>query len=332
MAEALDIQDTTYSGTVASYMITRQVVAADTIVKGCAYVQDGIKKQHTIPRIEVADLFQPRQATPTSQGTVVVDSKVLVPQDMMMYYEFNPRDFEQHWYAEKLKPRLLDRDLPQTAEAFMLMQTNKRVNEFFEYSYHQSRIQYNPSGDNIDPTTVGATASAAPYFYFDGFIKKLLDDANTIQVGSPEALTYSNIRAKFQLALNLVPVALLFRYGAGGLKFMVSYVDKLKYDQSLREDDFKNQNTTEKAVSMYDGYDVCPCAGIPENTFYLAIAKPDTDSNLWVGINSAEDTTLQLQRLQNNSELFFVKGLFKMDTQIGFPDQFVLYTLQTANP
>lgn len=329
MPEALDIQDTTYAGTVASYMITRQVVMADTMIKGCAYVQDNIKKQHTIPRIEVSNLFQPRQATPVSQGAVVIDSKVIVPQDMMMYYEFNPRDFEQHWYAEQLKPRLLDRELPQTAEAFMLMQTNKRVNEFFESSYHQSRIEYNPTGANVDPTTVGAPSNSAPYYYFDGFIKKLLDDGTTIQVPSPQALTSTNIRSKFQLAMNIVPKALLFKYGAGGLKFMVSYTDKLKYDQALREDTFKNNNTTEKSVDMYDGYDVVALAGLPENTFYLCIGKPDTDSNLWVGINSAEDITLQLQRLQNNSELFFVKGLFKMDTQIGFPDQFVIYTMQT---
>ena len=70
-------------------------------------------------------------------------------------------------------------------------------------------------------------------------------------------------------------------------------------------------------------------AGLPENTFYLAIQKPDVDSNTWLGINSTEDNQLQLQRLQNNSELFFVKGLFKMDTQVWFPDQFVLYTTLT---
>ena len=61
----------------------------------------------------------------------------------------------------------------------------------------------------------------------------------------------------------------------------------------------------------------------------IDLQKPDVDSNTWLGINSTEDNQLQLMRLQNNSELFFVKGLFKMDTQIGFPDQFVLYTTLT---
>jgi hypothetical protein len=44
MAEALDIADTSWSGPAASYMITRAVVGADTIQKGCIYVEDGIRK------------------------------------------------------------------------------------------------------------------------------------------------------------------------------------------------------------------------------------------------------------------------------------------------
>ena len=143
-------------------------------------------------------------------------------------------------------------------------------------------------------------------------------------------MTYSNIRDKFQAALNLVPKALLYRYGKAGLKFIVSYADQLKYEQALRQDLYKNQDTTESGINRYSGYDVVPVAGLPENTFYVCIAKPDIDSNLWLGINSTEDNQLQLMRLQNNSEMFFVKGLFKMDTQIGFADQLVIYTTLTA--
>jgi hypothetical protein len=49
-------------------------------------------------------------------------------------------------------------------------------------------------------------------------------------------------------------------------------------------------------------------------------------SNLYVGINSTEDNNLQLMRLQNNSELFFLKGLLKFDVQYGFGDQAFLFT------
>lgn len=329
MPEALAISDTSWSGPAASYMITRAVVGADTIEKGCIYVEDGIRKQKTIPRIEVSNFIQKRAATPISQATVAVDGVVIAPKDLMLYYEFNPRDYEQHFYAEQLQPKLLGRELPVTAENFMVMQTMKRLNEFFENAIHRSRIDYDPDGTALDPTTKGAAAGDASYFYFDGLLKRALAASGTISVPGAVALTKANVRTQFQAALDLVPQALLYRYGVGGLKFIVGYKTQRLYETALREDSFKNQDTTQKGINQYSGYDVVPCAGVPDDTFYVCIAKPDTDSNLWLGLNSTEDNQIQLQRLQNNSELFFVKGLFKMDTQIGFADQLVIYTTIT---
>lgn len=330
MAEALVINDTSWSGNGASYMITRAVVGADTIEKGAIYVEDGIRKKKTIPKIEVSGFMQRRAATPTSSGLIQVDGAVLNPQDLMLYTEFNPRDFESHFYAEQLQPKLLGRELPLNAENFVMMQMMKRLNEFFENAIWRSRTAYDVQGSAVDPTSKGEVAGASSYFYFDGLIKKALDNTGTIQVASPVALTASNIRDKFTLALNGVPPALLFRYGKGGLKFMISYLDKMKYEEALRTDTYKNIDSTETAQERFRGYDLVACAGIPENTFFVCIAKPDVDSNLWVGINSTEDNQLQMARVQANSEMFFIKGLFKMDTQIGFADQLVIYTTLTA--
>ena len=342
MSEALNIQDTSWSGPAASYMITRAVVGADTIEKGCIYVEDGIKKKKTIPRIEVSNFIQKRTATPTSQGSVDVDGRVLTPQDLMLYYEFNPRDYEQHFYAEQLQPKLLGRELPVTAENFMMLQTMKRLNEFFENAIWRSRVDYDPSGAAVNPTSKGDLADASSYFYFDGLIKKALD-ANTgtyptIVISSPLTLVagtagvgQENIGDALQRCYSAVPKALLYKYGEGGLKFHVSYKTQQVYEELLTvTNTFKNNDTTEKGINRYKGYEVKPLAGMPDNTIIVAISKPDIDSNLWLGINSTEDNQLQLMRLQNNSELFFVKGLFKMDTQIGFADQLVIYTTLTA--
>lgn len=340
--EALVINDTTYAGTVASYMITRAVVGADTVDKGCIYVKDGIKKKHTIPRIEVSGFMQRRAATPTSKGTVTVDGNVLTPQDIMLYYEFNPRDFEDHWYAEQQSPTLLARELPQTVETFMVMQQMKRLNEWFENAIWRSRTQYAPDGSAVDPTTKGAAAGDAEYFYFDGLIKKLLDGATvppvgqrTILVGSPATLVAGtagggeeNIGDALNRCYNLVPQAMLFKYGV--LKFLVNYKTQQTYEQFLTTQTFKNNDTTEKGINRYKGYDVVPLAGLPDNTIVVTFALPDISSQLWCGINSLQDNQLQIAKLQANSELFFIKGLFKMDTNAGFFDQVVLYTTLTA--
>jgi hypothetical protein len=337
--EAIVLNDTTYAGSVASYMITRAVVGADTIQKGCVYVKDGIKKKETIPRLEVTDFIQRRKATPTSKGTVTVDAKVLEPLDFMLYYEFNPRDFEAHWYAEQQSPSLLARQLPQTIEAFMMMQQMLRLNEWFENAIWRSRIQYAPDGATVvTPASKGAEAGDAVYYYFDGLLKRLLDDATTILVSTPATLVSGtagggeeNIGAALNRCLKLVPKALLQRYGKMGLKFMISYATKLVYDEFLTTTTtFKNNDTTERSIDRYKGYDVVPLAGMTDNTIVVCIAAPDISSNLWVGINSTSDNTLKLAALQANSEMYFMKGLFKMDTQSGFPDQVVLYTSITA--
>lgn len=332
MPEALVINDTSWSGPAASFMLTRPVIGADTIEKGCINVQDDIRKAYTLPRIEVTGFMQKRAATPISQGSVVVDGQVIAPKDLMLYYEFNPRDYEQHFYAEELEARLLNRELPVVAEDFMVMQTMKRLNEFFENAIWRSRIMYDPSGQNINPTSKGAAATDSAYYFFDGLIEKALAQAGTIQVPSPVTLTASNIVSTgFQPAYLLVPPAQLYKYGPGGLKWFISYPDQQNYEFYMQSvTTFKNQDTTQQGINRYNGYDVVPLAGMPASTFFVGVGKPDTDSNLWLGVNSLEDAMLELKQLQANSELFFVKGLFKMDTQIGFTDQLVMYTLQTA--
>lgn len=338
MPEALVIQDQSYSGKVASFMLTRAVVGAQTVQQGAVHVEDGIKKAYTIPRIDVSGFMQRRAATPVSKGTYTVDGKVLNPQDSMLYMEFNPRDYETHWYAEQLSPTLLARELPQTAGTFMLMITMKRLNEFFEYHTWRGRVQYAPDGAAVDPTTKGALAGDAQYYYYDGLIKRLLDDATTLLVSSPATLVsgtatggQENILDAFNRAYKMVPVALVGKYGIDGLKFIIGIPTQQIYEEALTTyTTFKNNDTTERSVNRYKGYEVVPCAGVPNDTIVVCVANPSNDSALWIGMNSVNDEQLQVARTQANSEMFFIKGLFKVDTQCGFPDQVVLYTKQTA--
>lgn len=334
MPEALVINDTTYAGEVASNMITKAVVGADTIEKGCIYVEDGIKKKRTIPRVDVTNIMQKRASIPTSSGNITVDARTLLPGDSMCYMEFNPRDFEQHWFAAQMNPKLLDAELPPTAENFVMLQLMKRLNEFFENAIWRSRLAYDPDGTNLDPTTKGAAATDNSYQYWDGLIVRALSDANTIQVPSPVALTggaSGNIITKFQAAYALVPASLLYKRGKMGLKLFVSYADQQKYENTMQLlTTFKNQDTSEAGINRYNGYDVVPLAGLPEHTFFWGMGRPDISSNLWMGINSTEDNELKMMPLQNNAEEWFIKGLFKTDTNYGFTEELVIYSTITA--
>ncbi len=330
MPEALLINDTTWSGEAAENLRYRSVVDVDTINKGVCTVKSDIRKQWTLPRVEVTDFMQKRQATPVSKGTITVDGVVVAPQDSMVYLELNPRDFEVHFFAEYLEARLLDRALPANAEAGIMAIVIKRLGEFFENAYWRGRKEYDVDNGGVDPTSKGDVAAAAAYQYFDGFLKRLLADSGTIKATSPVALTASNIYGKMTEAYQLVPYALLNKYGPLGLKVIAGYDTQRVYEDALTTAQFKNNDYTSKGINQYKGYDLVSCAGVPKDTFAFSIANPETiENNLYVGINSAEDNTLKFGQVANMSELWAIKGLFKTDTQVQFADQTVLYTTLT---
>lgn len=339
MADALILSDQNFSGTFANTMITRTTLDMDTVEKGCIYVIDGIKKSHSIPRVDVSNFVQARAATPLSAGSITVDRTVLTPQDYMVYLEFNPRDYEQHWFSYQLQRNLLNETLPETAESFTVYQTLRRLGEWNENSIWRSRKTFNPTNTSyVTAVSKGQDATDQQYQYYDGLIYKLLTDSTTIQtsgaVAIPASGTFSTTNGfkPFEDCIALTPKALLFKYGARGLKFHINAKTQLCYENFLTfQMNFKNNDATEKSINRYRGYDVVVCRGIPDNTVVLCISMPDIESNLFLGLNSTDDeSNVQLQRLQNNSELFFIKILMKADVAPGYADQIVMYTTITA--
>lgn len=331
---ALVINDTAYAGTFASYFWLPATFGMDTVQKGVVYVQDGIKKAHTIGRIDFSNPLQKRAATPTSSGTFTIDGRVLTPQDMMLYTEFNPRDFEQHWLAEQLSPTLLARELPVTAENYMMQMALNRTFEQVENGIWMGSTAY---------TAPPGSAGNGQLVFFDGFLKKMVSDAAVLKVASPNPLTAGvtggglyNIVDAMNALITLAAVnkkALLSngnRYNR--LKFLMSINSEQIYQTFLTTTlTFKGINTTDRGINKFKGYDIVPIAGFPDDTILFAEATDTTDSNLYVGMNSMEDNNLQLQKLQANSEIFFMKGLMKYDVQYGFSEQAFLFTTLTAS-
>lgn len=331
---AFDVQDTSYSGTFASYFWLPATFGMDTVSKGVVYVQDGIKKKHTIGRLDTVKPLQARKATPTGGSSFTLSSRSLEPKDIMAYWEFNPRDLEVHWEAEKLSPTLLAREVPVTLENYMLQMALNRALEQVESGLWVGSTEYtaNPGDDNNGQIC-----------FFDGFIKKLVNDAAVRKVANPGTLVSSgttgggnvliidafegllSLAAQYKKALLSRPT----RYTR--LKFIVSINTEQIYQTFLTTTlTFKGNNTTEQGINKYKGYEIVPLAGMPDNTIVLAEGLPDTSSNLYVGMNSVEDNQLQLARLQANSELFFLKGLMKYDVQYGFSEEVFLYTTLTT--
>ena len=329
---ALVINDTLYAGTFASYFWLPATFGMDSIEKGCIHVEDGIKKQHTIGRIDFANPLQPRQATPESSGTLTVDGRTLVPQDFQCYTEFNPRDYESHWLSEELTETLVDRQLPPTAENYMMSMGLERALEQVENMIWLGSLTY---------TAQAGTTGNGQLCFFDGFIKKMLADAAVVQIASPLPLTaaatgggYTNILDAMNALITSCSTnskALMARPTRfKRLKFLVSVNSEQLYQQASINITFKGQLTQSGETQPWKGFQVIALAGMPDNTIVFCEATDDVTSNLYVGMNSTEDNNLQLAKLQANSELFFLLGKMKYDTQYGFSQQTFIYTTYTS--
>ena len=310
-ADGFTISDTTYAGEAAGQFIVRAITGNDTVQGGHVYVKDGIKKKFTIPRwdADYEDLIQDRMATPVSKGEQVIDSRTLTPADYMIYMEFNPRDFEDHWYAQQLNPTLIDRTLPASVESVVIQEVLKRHDRYVNKMIW-----------------AGSTATAGIYKYFDGFVKKATDDANTLDLAGSSILTTTlaaNILAEVQRIYDLIPASLKYD---PSMKLFLSYDLYDAYAKAIIAQTYKGADYQSMQLDLkYRGLSVVRIADFPAYKMMFAKGTSGMDSNLWIGMNSVEDAKLEMNKVQNNSELFYVKMLCKLDVQFGFTQEVVNY-------
>ena len=336
---ALVLNDTQYAGDVAQYFILPATFGLDTIVKGCVYVKDGIGKKHTIDRVDFSNPLQARKATPTSieGGSATIDGRTITPQDVMVYAEFNPRLFEDAWQVveqQKEHPALLARELPVTAESYIMQIALARAFEQIELGIWNGSLDY---------TAADGTTGNGQIKYFDGFLKKMVNDAAVKKVASPLPLVSNtsvvsnstNILEAFNSLISLATSNNRALFADPNrfkkLKFLVSIEDEQVYQAASINLTFKGQITTSGETQPWKGFQVVALAGIPKDTICFTIATDDVESNLWLGMNSVLDENLQLARLFPNSELFFLKWLMKYDVQYGYSEKVFLYTTKTTN-
>ena len=77
----------------------------------------------------------------------------------------------------------------------------------------------------------------------------------------------------------------------------------------------------------FKGKRIVPIVGIPEHTIVLGEFTTGMESNLWMGVDYANDAeVVKVERLQANSELYFFQMRMKMDVNIVRPAEIVAWT------
>lgn len=323
--EGLQVQDTTYAGeSDLSYYVTQATLQMDTMKNGCLMVKDDIKKQFTIPFMDITNIIQDRSAQMQSQGNIIIAGKQVIPRDYAIKIDFNPNDLTVNWQALNLQKDLIDRALPETTNNYVIMYTLKRNVEYNEQAIWRGRIQFHPAHGAVDPTTKGQVAGDAIFNKFDGLIYKILNDNTTIQVAGAQVLTVNNVISQFYNVYNAVPIALLNKYGIDGLRFHISKNTQKIYEEAQSQLAFKSINLTDKGIKQYKGYEVVPLAGMPDNVIICTISEPSPEGHFWLGLNSSTDqTNVKVGLKTNDGDLWFIKILMKADTQTGWGTEIV---------
>lgn len=310
------------------FFITEAVTGLDTINKGLMYVATGVKNdKYTFPVFTANTKLNPRTLIPTDNSTTVLSNKDVTLGAFEAYELFDPTVFENHWHQDQLTDKLLARQLPSTFMNYLGGFYTQKTMVPIETMIHMGSTTYVTTSGGSAETPASANYSIR---YFDGIIKQALNATTpALQVASPVALTAANIISKMEAAKALVPKAILSsakRYQR--LKYIMSVIDKEKYEEALTSTTFKNNDTTEKGINKYKGYTIETVAGLPENTFYLCEATTDVESNLHMAVTSMENLSFEINRLQNNSSAWFYKAIAKMGVGIAKPAEFVIYTTQ----
>lgn len=322
-----------YSGKVLEAFVSKAIVGNDTVDKGLVYVKSGIKHQYAIPRIGLGKIIQNRKATPVSptdsKGDFKFDERLLNPQDFMVYTEFNPRDLEKYWDFAASDGKLVFRKLDATAQVAMVGEIMKGVNEYIGTAIWQAKKSAGVVNRTIgtDPSELGGD----DFDKFDGFLYKILQNINAgvagdtaILSGNSAITTGEEALAAFNAAFKAIPKALR---GKADLKFVVDYDVWDLYDQYLIELPYKNRDYSGTNAERFRGVPIVVANGVPEQTIVAGLFGANIRSNFWVGVDYVDDVdTLQMEKLQANSELHFFKMLMKMDVQMGQPSEIVIHT------
>jgi hypothetical protein len=325
MNDTLQILDTRYAGDQQAFWWPAATVTMTTIAKNAMLVIDGIFKQTTITTLDTDLPMQPRQAEPTSDGNpITVNGRLIVPQDIMIYKEVNPRDFEAHWNAIDLSKVILARALPATAASYIVSQVLRRSFQYLDQCIWTGSVAYQ-----------GAVPANDPRYqlqFFDGMIKLLLADVNVVAIPSFATVTSSNVITFMNAAINATSAILLSNPAKySRLKFVMNPATKVLFDIAISTGTtYKGTNYIQNAQDVWVGYEIIVLYGVPANTIVFGEFIDDGTGNFALGMNAYEDMQLEIMKKQNNAETWFVKGLMKMAVNYGWGNQVVLGTTLTT--
>lgn len=338
-----------YNGEVLEDLLTYTAQSNDTFAEGLIHIKSGIQHKYTLPAIRLGDIIQDNVPTPTSVHGAKGDNgeneyqfteRYLIPNDYMVYLEFNPRDYERYWKFAQPEGNLVFRELDPRIQATMLRLLLEKKDEFIGNAIWTS-ARGGAATAGITAPTDSTPIGAGKEKYFDGVIKRLIDnitatDAETIAGG--QAILAGNTELSDGAAIEKALYSMWKKCPKqirkkSGLTFVMGWEAWDAYDQYITDKMVKYSENSEINRFRFKGKKIIPLVGVPEHTILLGQFTTGMDSNLWMGVDYANDSeVLKVDRLQSNSELYFFQMRLKMDVNIVRPAEIIVHTAYTKTP
>lgn len=331
---------TNYTGEVLEDLLTYTAQENETYKEGLIHVHAGIQKKLALPMIHIGSIIQDHKATPdSSKGDVTHTERYLEPNDFMVYIEFNPRDYEQYYKPFQPKGNLVFRELDPKVQATIARLILEEKEEYINHAIWCSALPADAAKisvtDGAASVELGSEDDAGPMKYFNGAIARMLINASAAE-GSEEAkggkviLAGSgafNDGAAVETELYAMWKALPPKIRKkADLEVLMDFATWDKYDQYLSTKEYKNTDNRQENQHMFRGKRIIPMVALPENTIIIGSFTQNKNSNLWMGVDYANDEdVLIVDKLQANSELYFFKMLLKMDVNIVKPAEIVAH-------
>lgn len=331
--------ESNYTGEVLGDLLTLTAQDNETYKEGLIHVKSGIQKKYALPSVRLGKIIQDHKATPTSsQGEYTFAERYLEPENFMVYVEFNPRDFEQYYRPFQPKGNLVFRELDPKVQSTMIRLLMERKMEYINHAIwcsaqpdEAAKISSADGKVAAGSTEIGSEDAAGPMKYFNGAIARMLMNAAAVASSEDAKCGQINVAGTGAFADGAAVEAELYAMWQdtepkvrkkAGLVILMDYKSWDAYNKYLSDKTMKyNDNRTENE-HRFQGKRIIPMVGLPDDTIIMGCFTTGIDSNLWMGIDYANDEeVLQVDKLQNNSELYFFKMLIKMDVNIVRPSE-----------
>lgn len=332
---------TNYTGEVLEDLLTYTAQENETYKEGLIHIKSGIQKKYALPSVQLGEIIQDHVATPDStksKGQYVFAERYLEPNDFMIYFEFNPRDLEQYYKPFQPNGNLVFRELDPKVQATMIRLLMESKAEYINHAIWcaaTTTTKANLYAGNGKSLEIGSDDAAGPMKYFDGALARLLANSAADASSEDAKCGKCTIAGTGAFASGQAVETELFNMWQTlppkvrkkqGLVILMDYNSWDMYNQYVSSKTFKYNDNRQENQHLFQGKRIIPMVALPEDTIVMGVFTTGMDSNLWMGVDYANDeNVLQVEKLQANSELYFFKMLLKMDINVVRPKEIIAH-------